>query len=149
MATTIDLARRLLAAAENDELMARSVLPVEGVTDAGIGNLAQQAVEKSLKSVLAANAVKFPFTHNLRYLREVAKRAGIELPATLDGVEDLTPFALAERYGSEAPLALDRDSAMRWVAAAIAWASASIDGAQQRRDAAGQNEAEQIDTPSS
>lgn len=30
-------ARRLLGAAENDELMARSLLPIEGVTDAGIG----------------------------------------------------------------------------------------------------------------
>lgn len=34
MATSVDLARRLLGAAENDQLMARSVLPVKGVTDA-------------------------------------------------------------------------------------------------------------------
>jgi hypothetical protein len=37
MATSVDLARQLLGAADNDELMARSLLPVEGVTDAGIG----------------------------------------------------------------------------------------------------------------
>jgi HEPN domain-containing protein len=129
MATLIDLARRLLGAAENDELMARSVLPVEGVTDAGVGNLAQQAVEKAIKAALAANAVKFPFTHNLRYLRDVAKDSGIELPATLDGVEALTPFALAERYGSEAPLALDRDQALRWATASVAWAHTLIDEA--------------------
>ncbi|HUN79016.1 MAG TPA: hypothetical protein VMU32_08860 [Solirubrobacteraceae bacterium] len=30
MATSVDLAHRLLAAAENDQLMARSVLPVPG-----------------------------------------------------------------------------------------------------------------------
>ena len=37
MATSADLASRLLAAAENDELMAKSVLPVPQVTDAGVG----------------------------------------------------------------------------------------------------------------
>ncbi len=52
MATSGDLARRLLGAAENDELMARSLLPVEGVTDAGIGFNAQQAVEKGIKAVV-------------------------------------------------------------------------------------------------
>lgn len=144
MATEIDLARRLLGAAQNDELMARSVLPVEGVTDAGVGNLAQQAVEKAIKAALASRAIKFPFTHDLEHLRDVAKEAGIDLPTTLDGVEELTPFALAERYGSEAPLALDRDQAMRWAAAAIEWASACIDHGQRAPAANGQDE-----TPSS
>ncbi len=37
MTGSLDLAQRLLAAAENDELMARSLLPVEGVADSGIG----------------------------------------------------------------------------------------------------------------
>jgi HEPN domain-containing protein len=69
MATSIDLAQRLLGAAENDELMARSLLPVEGVTDAGIGFNAQQAVEKAIKAVLAAKGTEFPFTHNLKQLR--------------------------------------------------------------------------------
>lgn len=149
MATEMDLARRLLGAAENDELMARSVLAVDGVTDAGVGNLVQQAVEKAIKAALAANAVKFPFTHDLEHLREVVKDAGIELPATLDGVEDLTPFALAERYGSESPLALDRDQAMRWAEAAIAWAGACIDDAPRTRDARPGGEGEQVDAPSS
>lgn len=144
MATSADLARRLLGAAKNDELMARSVLQVQGVTDAGVGNLTQQAVEKAVKAVLAVNGVSFPFTHNLRYLKEVVQQAGIDLPATLDGVEELTPFALAERYGSEAPLALDRDQAMRWAAAAIEWASACIDHGQRAPAANGQDE-----TPSS
>jgi HEPN domain-containing protein len=127
MAAAIDLARRLLGAAENDELMARSLLPVEGVSDAGIGLHCQQAVEKAIKAVLAVNAVEFPFTHDLEHLRAVVEHSEVALPATLDGAETLTPFALAERYGSEAPLALDRDQATRWAAAAIAWAGAVID----------------------
>ena len=122
MATSVDLARRLLGAAINDELMARSVLPVDGVTDAGLGNLCQQTVEKAIKAVLAAQGTEFPFTHNLEHLRDFAKESEIELPSTLDDVEDLTPFAVAERYGSEAPITLDRDQALVWAAAAIAWA---------------------------
>jgi HEPN domain-containing protein len=127
MATNGDLARRLLAAAENDELMAKSVLPVPGVTDAGVGMLAQQAVEKAIKAVLAAKGTEFPFTHDLKQLRDFAKETGNELPSTLDGVEDLTPFAATERYGSAAPIGLDRDQALKWATAAIAWARSIVE----------------------
>jgi len=132
MATNGDLARRLLGAAENDELMAKSVLPVPGVTDAGVGMLAQQAVEKAIKAVLAAKGTKFPFTHDLKQLRDFAEEAGIEVPTTLDDVEDLTPFAAAERYGSEAPIALDRARALEWAASAIEWARDAIEQAAGR-----------------
>jgi HEPN domain-containing protein len=128
VATSIDLARQLLDAAVNDELMARSLLPVEGVTDAGIGYHAQQAVEKAIKAVLAAKGIKFPFTHNLDYLRDSVKESGIEeLPSTLDGMEELTPFAAAERYGSPTPIGLDRDKALAWAVAAIHWARQQIE----------------------
>jgi HEPN domain-containing protein len=83
MATSVDLARQLLGAAVNDELMARSLLPVEGVTDAGIGYHAQQAVEKAIKAVLAAKGTRFAFSHNLDYLRDLCKESGIALPSTL------------------------------------------------------------------
>ncbi len=126
MATNGDLARLLLGAARDDELMASSLLPVKGVTDAGIGLHAQQAVEKAIKAVLAVKETEFPFTHDLKQLRGFAKQSGIELPSTLDSVEDLTPFALDERYGSETPLGLDREQALKWVAAAIAWAQGIV-----------------------
>jgi HEPN domain-containing protein len=136
MATNGDLARRLLGAAENDELMAKSVLPVPGVTDAGVGNLCQQAVEKAIKAVLAAEETEFPFTHNLEQLRDFAEESEIELPSTLDDVEDLTPFAAAERYGSEAPIALDREQALKWAAAAIAWARGIVPQSEPKHDSA-------------
>src|ERR1700732_2787627 len=77
MATSADLARVLLSLAADDELIARSLLPVEGVTDAGIGFHAQQAVEKSLKAVLSLRGVEFPFTHDLDVLLEVCQARGI------------------------------------------------------------------------
>jgi HEPN domain-containing protein len=102
--------------------MARSLLPVEGVTDAGIGFHCQQTVEKALKAVLAAKGIEFPFIHDLEYLGELCKSSGIEVPSTLDGIKALAPFAAAERYGSPTPLGLDRDQALRWAAAAVEWA---------------------------
>ena len=130
MATNGDLARRLLAAAENDELMAKSVLPVPGVTDAGVGMLAQQAVEKAIKAVLAAEKTEFPFIRDLERLGEFAKESGIELPTTLDGIKALTPFARDERYGADTPTGLDREQALKWTAEAIAWARGIVEQAE-------------------
>ncbi len=127
MATSMDLARQLLSAAENDELMARSLLPIEGVTDAGIGFHTQQAVEKAIKAVLIANEVKYRFIHELSYLRELCGESGIELPSGLAGMEKLTVFAAAERYGSPAPAELDRDQALKWATSAVEWARTSIE----------------------
>jgi HEPN domain-containing protein len=127
MATSVDLARQLLAAAENDELMARSLLPIEGVTDAGIGFHAHQAIEKAIKGVLAAHEVKFRFTHDLGLLKQQCTEAGIALPSTLEGMQQLLPFASTERYGSSAPAGLDREQALAWAATAIAWARPLID----------------------
>ncbi len=126
MATCADLANRLLAAAEQDELMARSLLPVKGVTDAGIGLHVQQAVEKAIKAVLAYKETEFPFVHSLKKLSEFAQEHGIELPATLNGVDALTPFAADERYGAEVPLTLDRHQALNWATEAIAWAQTIV-----------------------
>ncbi|MGC2375174.1 MAG: HEPN domain-containing protein [Solirubrobacteraceae bacterium] len=134
MATSVDLARQLLGAAENDELMARSLLPVEGVTDAGIGYHAQQAVEKAIKAVLAAHDVKFRFSHNLDYLKDACKESGIELPSTLEGMEELTPFAAAERYGSSTPIGLDRAQALAWAATAVEWARQQIEPNERAED---------------
>jgi HEPN domain-containing protein len=129
MSTQVKDARRLLDAADNDELIARSLLPIEGVADAGIGYHCQQAVEKAIKAVLTIRAVGYRFVHDLDYLRKVCEESGIAIPATLDGAEELTPFALAERYGAEGPISLDRDQALKWSAAAVAWARTVIDEA--------------------
>ncbi len=40
-----DIAQSLLDLAADDELMARSLLPIEGVSDAGLGFHCQQAVD--------------------------------------------------------------------------------------------------------
>jgi HEPN domain-containing protein len=134
MATNGDLARRLLAAAKEDELAARSVLRVAGIADPIVGFHTHQAVEKAIKAVLSAKGTEFPFTHDLERLRGFSEKSGIELPSALDDVEDLNPFARDERYGSEAPLGLDRDQALKWAAEAIAWARGIVEQLAPGRD---------------
>jgi HEPN domain-containing protein len=135
MATNGDLARRLLGAAREDELAAISVLRVEGIANPIVGFHAHQAVEKAIKAVLSAKGTEFPFTHDLERLRTFSEKSGIELPSALDEVEDLTPFARDERYGSEIPTGLDRDQALKWAAEAIAWAQGIVDqtAAEQKK----------------
>lgn len=93
-------------------------------------------MEKAIKAVLAAKGTEFPFTHNLEHLRDFSEKSGIELPPTLDDMEFLTPFAAAERYGSEAPIGLDRDQALRWAAAAIEWAGGIIEQPEPGQESA-------------
>jgi HEPN domain-containing protein len=136
MATSGDYARVLLKKAGGDEAAIRKLGSDTDIPDDIIGFHAQQAVEKAIKAVLSANAIKYRFSHNLAYLRDLCKDSGIELPPSLDGIEELTPFAAIERYGGEEPIPsttgpegpdlLDRDQALTLAATAIAWARDAI-----------------------
>lgn len=148
MATQLDLARRLLGAAKDDELTARSILPIEGIADTIIGFHAQQAVEKSIKAVLAANAIKFPFIHDLESLIELCKNSEIEVPSTLHATKALTPFAAAERYGSEIPIGLDRDQALQWATEATTWAQGIVEQPTSGHDSPTQPDPDKTPPPS-
>lgn len=121
-----DIAQTLLSLAADDEFMARSLLPVEGVTDAGLGFHCQQAVEKALKAVLAMRGVEFPYTHDLEALVELCEEHEIDVPEDLSDVDSLSPFAVRLRYGAAAPTGLDRDQALRWAASAVRWAQGQV-----------------------
>jgi HEPN domain-containing protein len=117
----------LLGLARDDEFAARSLLPVAGVADAILGFHSQQAVEKALKAVLAFQAIEFPYTHDLDGLVELCRANGLDVPATLDGVEHLAPYGVHMRYGASHASSLDRGQALRWAVSAITWAQGVID----------------------
>ncbi|MGH2903163.1 MAG: HEPN domain-containing protein [Solirubrobacteraceae bacterium] len=129
-----DTAAILLERATEDEVAARSLIDVAGITDSTVGFHAQQAVEKSLKVALAFNDVEFPYSHDLNGLLRLCGKHGIEVPETLKGCGELSIFAVRLRYGSEAPAPLDRDQALAWAAVAVAWARTTIE-AKPRQDA--------------
>jgi len=108
MASQHDLAEQLLQRASDDEAAARAMLPVESVTDMIVGMLAQQGVEKSIKAVLAAHGVDFPFTHDIGGLTRICEEAEVPLPDELGEADQLTPYAGALRYDAEDPKLVDR-----------------------------------------
>jgi HEPN domain-containing protein len=95
MADHRDLARDLMGLAEDDRAAAAALLDIAGVSDAIVAFHAQQAVEKSLKAVLASSGVDFPFTHNLAALFQLCEDSGVDVPAKLEEADLLTPYAVA------------------------------------------------------
>ncbi len=126
MSGPADIAAALLRVAADDEFMAKSLLPIEGVSDAGIGFHCQQSIEKSLKAVLALRGVEFPYTHDLDALLELCEENDVEVPEDLSEAGRLSPFAVRLRYGAAPATGLDRDQALRWAAAAVEWAQAQV-----------------------
>ncbi len=126
MAEPADVPHALLDRAVEDELMARSLLPVKGVTDAGIGFHVQQAVEKSLKAVLATKKVEYPYSHDLDGLLRLCEKHRIEVPDDLSGVGRMSVFGVTLRYDASPTAQLDRDQALTWAATAITWAKNTI-----------------------
>jgi HEPN domain-containing protein len=112
MARKSDTAEVLLAHAAEDELASRSLLSVEGITDSAIGFHAQQAVEKSIKAVLSARQIEYPYVHDIDGLIELAQSNGIEVPIELSDADYLTPFAVRLRYGAAPTADLDCDQAL-------------------------------------
>jgi HEPN domain-containing protein len=125
-----DIAASLLSVAADDEFMARSLLPIKGVSDAGLGFHCQQAIEKSLKAVLALRGVEFPYTHDLDALLELCEENDVEVPGHLSEVGRLSPFAVRLRYGAAPATGLDRDRALYWAAAAVTWARTQAEAGQ-------------------
>jgi len=117
-----DQAELLLRLAREDELAARSPVPIEAVADSILGFHCQQAVEKALKAALAAHEVDVPRTHDLEGLLRRCRRTGIEIPERLQGVERLAPYGVQMRYGAIRSTTLDREQALGWASAAVEWA---------------------------
>jgi HEPN domain-containing protein len=110
----------------NDEVAARSLLPVAGVADSILGFHCQQAIEKALKAALASRAVEYPYTHDLDGLLELCESNGLEVPSGLEGVERLAPYGVHMRYGTSRSGRLDREKALGWATTAIDWARSLI-----------------------
>ena len=60
-------------------------------------------------------------------LLELCGSSGLDVPASLDGVERLAPYGVHMRYGASRETHLDRDRALLWAADAIEWAQSLID----------------------
>lgn len=115
--------------ARSDLLLACQPVPPE-VLLAMLCFHAQQAVEKSLKAVLLAHRMAFPYTHDLARLITLVKHAGLPWPEALDAAAELSVYAVGTRYpGVYGDLtADDHTQAIEIARPVVAWAEAVIRG---------------------
>ncbi|MDP1605095.1 MAG: HEPN domain-containing protein [Rhodocyclaceae bacterium] len=126
MNSSTDYAAALLGKARDDGYVVRRMSADAAAPNWVIGFHAQQAVEKSIKSVLTRHEIEFPRTHNLTMLIELLRLHAITLPPDADDLARLTPFGVALRYddtaGEDEPT-IQREWAVDVVSRTLDWAA--------------------------
>jgi HEPN domain-containing protein len=122
-----DRAAVLARKADGDEKAMRLLAANSEIDDESVGFHAQQAIEKRLKAVLAANDVPFELKHPLAPLLELLVNAGIEEPPGADWMDELTIYAVPMRYEQLLDAEpLDRDAVVTLVGEVGDWANRLI-----------------------
>jgi HEPN domain-containing protein len=123
-----DVAEALLAKARGDEAGLRVLIDHDEVPDHVAGFLAQQAIEKAIKAVLAARETAYDRSHDLDYLCGLAEDAGLQPTPEVRKAVALTPWAVDARYaGPFDEPALDRKDTLQTVSAVLTWAAETIE----------------------
>lgn len=123
-----DLALVLLERADGDIALVRHVRDNADIPDAIVGFHAQQAVEKSVKAVLAAHDIDYTKTHLLGYLIGLVQTNGIDAPPSVLEAAELNPWAVEFRYETDSEPALDRDATLGLIEDVRRWADGEIRG---------------------
>ena len=129
------LAQVLLQKGRQDQYVMNRLLEDQSIPDEVIGFHAQQAVEKSIKAVLAHRSIKYRWTHQLDELADLLDDSGISYPPELSEAVELTPYAVELRYDllpihDDAAAPLDRQWAKCCVERIAEWASAVVEGGE-------------------
>ncbi len=122
-----DLARKLLRRADDDATLVRRVLDDADIADAIVGFHAQQAVEKSIKAVLAAREIAYGKTHQLEYLIRLLSKHEIEAPSFVADAVELNPWAVEFRYEEDDEPPLDRHATLSFIEDVRRWAGEVVE----------------------
>lgn len=125
----LEVADLLLGKAESDLSAARVLAADADQQDDVVGFHLQQAVEKSLKAVLAVRGFEIPRTHDLDLLSRLVGRGSEGLPDELADVKQLSPWAVATRY-DDSDASLDREAAIKIGEKSASWARERIEQAR-------------------
>lgn len=121
-----DLAKLLMEKAAGDEKILFRLIDEDDIPDDGLGFHAQQAVEKTIKAVLAHHGVPYERTHNIAYLLKLLDGAGIPKPDNAIDLPNLSPWAAEFRYAHQPEAVLDRAAMRSSVERTKAWAEAEL-----------------------
>jgi len=118
----------LLAAAKRDALAFELLAAQPGAPDEVLFFLAQQAMEKSMKSVLAHRAVAYRKTHDLVELAALLGDAALARVVPQDVMIRLGPYAVQMRYVNVATPALSLAEVSSAVVGVLSWSEAARSG---------------------
>jgi HEPN domain-containing protein len=121
-----EVAQLLLEKATGDLTAAQLLAADARQADHVVGFHAQQAVEKSIKAVLAGRGLEIPRTHDLGFLLSLAADDA-SVPSDVAGAAWLTPWAGGWRYDTEAS-PIDRALAVATAESAVRWSATLMDG---------------------
>ncbi|MCY3019890.1 MAG: HEPN domain-containing protein [Planctomycetota bacterium] len=105
-----------------------------GVLQSTLCYHAHQAAEKSLKAVLLAASIPFPYTHDLARLITLVRGAGLRWPGSLDAALKLTEYAVSSRYPgiSTEVTAKERLEAVKVARCVLGWARQELKALPRR-----------------
>jgi hypothetical protein len=121
-----DLAKLLMEKAAGDERILFRLIDEDDIPDDGLGFHAQQAVEKTIKAVLAHHGVSYERTHNIAYLLKLLDGASIPKPENAIDLPNLSPWAAEFRYARQPEAVPDRAAMRSSVEQTKAWAEAQL-----------------------
>ena len=107
--------------------LVRRVIDDADIADAIIGFHAQQAVEKSIKAVLAAHEIKYGKTHQLHYLIRLLDENEIDAPSSVVDAVELNPWAVEFRYEEDDEPPLDRHATLSFIEEIRRWAGEAVE----------------------
>jgi HEPN domain-containing protein len=120
----IEYAELLLDGAEGRVHVCRALKDHTEIGDSIVGFHAHAAVEKALRVALVLTDVELPLTHDLDFLVQLVREAGVDLPTSLSDTGWLTTWAAEFRYDELA--ALDRAAALTAAENATGWAASLL-----------------------
>lgn len=112
---------RLLRKAAADLTAARALADDPDQADEVVGFHVQQAVEKSVKAVLAWLQIDYPLTHDIDFLVRLLTRRDAPVPGALLEARWVSMWGVVTRY-EDIETVLDRVEAIEVATVAIEWA---------------------------
>jgi len=126
----IEAADLFLGKAASDLAAARLLAGDDGQDDDVVGFHAQQAVEKSLKAVVAVRSLEIPRSHDLGLLIRLLDSAEHRLPDEIREADWLNPWAVTLRY-DHTGATLDRSLAVEIATRSLLWARERVIAARE------------------
>ena len=126
----IEAADLFLGKAASDLAAVRLLAGDDKQDDDVVGFHAQQAVEKSLKAVVAVRSLEIPRSHDLRLLIRLLDSAEHRLPEEIRDADWLNPWAVTLRY-DHAGATLDRSLAVEVATRSLLWAGERVNAARE------------------